>query len=63
MEARLNFLPIQTESLEFCFLSSLESDPRIQALIRVLRSQRYRQMISELPGYNATLTGELNPIR
>lgn len=60
MEARLNFLPIQNEALDFSFHASLENDPRIQALIRVLRSRRYRQMIDELPGYNARLTGELS---
>lgn len=60
MEARLNFLPIQNEALDFCFHSSLGNDPRIQALIRVLRSRRYRQMIDELPGYDARLTGQLS---
>ncbi|GAA5119656.1 helix-turn-helix domain-containing protein [Luteolibacter yonseiensis] len=59
VEARLNFLPIQNEALDFCFHASLENDPRVQALIRVLRSRRYRQMIDELPGYDARLTGEL----
>ncbi|RYD26557.1 MAG: XRE family transcriptional regulator, partial [Verrucomicrobiaceae bacterium] len=62
VEARLNFLPVQNESLDFCFHASLENDPRIQALIRVLRGRRYRQMIDELPGYDARLTGELDSL-
>jgi molybdate-binding protein len=62
VEARLNFLPIRNEAVDFCFHRSLENDPRIQALIRVLRSRRYRQMIDELPGYDARLTGELSSI-
>jgi molybdate-binding protein/DNA-binding XRE family transcriptional regulator len=62
MEARLNFLPLQTEALDFCFHASLENDPRIQALIRVLRGRRYRQMLAELPGYDARLTGELGSV-
>ena len=62
MDARLNFLPLQTEALDFCFHGSLENDPRIQALIRVLRGRRYRQMLAELPGYDARLTGELNSV-
>jgi len=62
VEAHLNFLPIQNEALDFCFHASLENDPRIQALIRVLRSRRYRQMIDELPGYDAKLTGELGSV-
>ena len=60
MEARLNFLPLQTESLDFCFHSNLENDPRIQALIRVLRGRSYRQALSELPGYDAKFTGDLS---
>jgi len=62
VEARLNFLPIQNEALDFCFHRSIENDPRILALIRVLRSLRYRQMIDELPGYDARLTGEFSSI-
>ncbi len=62
VEAHLNFLPIQNEALDFCFHASLENDPRIQALIRVLRSRRYRQMIDELPGYDAKLTGDLGSV-
>ena len=59
MEARLEFLPLQHETLDFCFHASLENDPRIQALIRVLRGRSYRQMLAELPGYDAKHTGEM----
>jgi DNA-binding XRE family transcriptional regulator/molybdate-binding protein len=63
MEARLEFLPLRNETLDFCFHASLENDPRIQALIRVLRGRSYRQMLAELPGYDAKHTGELSSIR
>jgi molybdate-binding protein/DNA-binding XRE family transcriptional regulator len=58
-ETGLNFLPVQTEALDFCFAASLKHDPRMQALIRLLRSRAHRRLVSELPGYDARETGEL----
>lgn len=58
-EADLNFLPLRTETLDLCFPDSQMHDPRIQALIRLLRSRAHRRLISELPGYDARETGEL----
>ncbi|MBX7158036.1 MAG: helix-turn-helix domain-containing protein [Verrucomicrobiae bacterium] len=57
-EAGLNFLPVRMEFLDFCFENSLARDARVLALIRLLRSRDYRGLISELPGYDARLTGE-----
>ena len=61
-EAGLNFLPVRTEVLDFCFSASIRNDPRIQALIRLLRSDGYRRLQSELPGYDGRGTGELTNI-
>jgi len=58
-EAGLNFLPLRTETLDFCFPASLEHDPRIQALRTLLRGRYWRQILSELPGYDARETGEI----
>jgi len=58
-EAGLNFLPVRTEALDLCFLAAFQHDPRIQALVRLLRTRAYRRLISELPGYNARETGEI----
>jgi len=58
-DARLNFLPVRTECLDLCFLAAQQHDPRIQALVRLLRTRAYRRLISELPGYDAKETGEL----
>ena len=58
-DAGLNFLPVRKETLDLCFLSAQQHDPRVQALARLLRSRHYRQLISELPGYNARDTGEI----
>lgn len=58
-EAGLNFLPLRTETLDFCFSDSLARDPRGQALVRLLRSRAHRRWVSELPGYDARETGDL----
>jgi molybdate-binding protein/transcriptional regulator with XRE-family HTH domain len=57
-EAGLNFLPLRAEALDLCFPVAFQHDPRIQALVRLLRSRSCRRLISELPGYNAPETGE-----
>jgi molybdate-binding protein/DNA-binding XRE family transcriptional regulator len=54
-EAGLNFIPVQTEALDFCFTTSLTHDPRVQALIRLLRSRVHRRLVSECP---ATMRAE-----
>lgn len=58
-EAGLNFWPVRTEFLDFCFSDSLARDARVLALIRLLRSREYRKLMSELSGYDARETGEL----
>jgi molybdate-binding protein/DNA-binding XRE family transcriptional regulator len=58
-EAGLIFLPVRTETLDLCFSAVFQHDPRIQALIRLLRGRACRRMISELPGYDARETGEM----
>ena len=58
-DAGLRFLSVRKESLDLCFSASLERDPRILALIRLLRSRAHRRLIDELPGYDASHTGEM----
>lgn len=58
-EAGLNFLPVRAESLDFCVPNSHARDPRVQALIRLLRGKSHRRLIAELPGYDARHTGEM----
>jgi molybdate-binding protein/DNA-binding XRE family transcriptional regulator len=62
-EAGLSFLPVREEGYDFCFPEAALSDPRLQALIRVLRSVEFRRVLGELPGYDATDTGEEREIR
>lgn len=59
VDAGLNFLPIRTETLDFCFPASQQHDPRILALTTLLRSKTCRRMLGELPGYNSRQTGEI----
>ncbi len=56
-EAGLRFLSVRTENYDLSFLKSSQTDPRIEALVRVVRSPAYRQLLSELPGYNVTDAG------
>lgn len=58
-EAGINFVPLRRETLDFCFAAALQHDPRMQALIRLLRSKAHRQLVSELPGYDGRHTGEV----
>ena len=58
-EAGLNFLPVRQESLDLCFSHQCQRDRRVQALIHVLRSRSYQRLLSEIPGYDATHTGQL----
>jgi molybdate-binding protein/DNA-binding XRE family transcriptional regulator len=62
-EAGLNFTPIRTEMFDICCSDSLARDARILALIRLLRSRSQRRLIGELPGYDASETGEIMEVR
>jgi molybdate-binding protein/DNA-binding XRE family transcriptional regulator len=58
-DAGLHFIPIRTEMLDICYPDSLAHDPRMLAIIGLLRSKSHRRLISELPGYDASETGEI----
>jgi molybdate-binding protein/DNA-binding XRE family transcriptional regulator len=61
-EAGLGFLGVREEQYDFCYPAELEGDPRLQALVDTVRSASYRGMLSDLPGYDAAKTGELERI-
>ena len=61
-EAGLEFLSVREEDYDFCYPAELEGDPRIQALVETVRSASYRGILSDLPGYDAKETGELERI-
>jgi len=61
-EAGLRFLGIQIEGYDLCYSQRAEGDPRIQGLIRVVRSKTYRRFLGELPGYDASSAGEVERV-
>ncbi len=58
-EAGLMFLPVQEEAYDLCIPNAFHDDPRVQALLKVVRSPNYRQILANLPGYSTTQTGNL----
>jgi molybdate-binding protein/transcriptional regulator with XRE-family HTH domain len=60
-EAGLQFLALRNEFFDLCFPAQAENDPRIQALLRVVRSAEYRRLLADLPGYSVSQSGDLRP--
>lgn len=61
-EAGLRFLKVRDEAYDLCFSSSLEGDPRLRALLQVVRSANYRKWLSDLPGFDSARAGEIHHI-
>src|SRR5262245_31935729 len=57
-EIRLGFIPLQREAYELCVSEAMLDDPRVMALGATLRSRRYRQLVSDIPGCTSNDTGE-----
>jgi molybdate-binding protein/transcriptional regulator with XRE-family HTH domain len=57
-EAQLGFLRLQQEAYELCVADSTLDDPRLAALLTVLRSAHYRRLIDAVPGCASADTGE-----
>lgn len=62
-EAGLRFLGVRQEDFDLCYAADTVSDPRLLALLQVVRSTAYRRMLGELPGYDTAPTGEVRHIR
>lgn len=58
-EAGLRFLPVRDDAYDLCFPTALENEPRVRALIRVVRSAAFRDRLGELPGYNVERGGDV----
>lgn len=61
-EAGLGFLPVDNETYELCYPARAEADPRIRAMVRLLRRRSYRELIGALPGYDVTDMGQVQPV-
>lgn len=59
-EEGLDFLAVRQEAYDLCIPETSLGDPRVQALIEVVRSSAYRSLLAELPGYDSRKTGEAN---
>lgn len=57
-EAGLRFLPVRTEGYDLCYHSSIENDPRVLALIGVIQSAEFRELVGQLPGYDTRHAGD-----
>ncbi len=62
-EAGLPFLTVRSEPYDLCFPEETRSDWRLEALVRVVRSPRYRSLLRDLPGYDPRGSGELRSVR
>jgi molybdate-binding protein/DNA-binding XRE family transcriptional regulator len=61
-EAALRFLSVRREAYDLCLADDVLDDPRARALFRVVRSDAYRRLLADLPGYETARTGELQPV-
>jgi putative molybdopterin biosynthesis protein len=50
-EGHTGFLPVCEDDYDLCIPQAHAADPRITALIEVVRSAAYRESLAELPGY------------
>lgn len=58
-ESRLKFLSVQQEAYDLVHREVDSADDRIRAMLLVLRSPRYRELLGELPGYDVSPLGEM----
>ena len=61
-EAGVRFLPVEKEIYELCYSAQTEGDPRIRALVHLLRQKAYRELIGGLPGYDVAEMGQVAPV-
>jgi molybdate-binding protein/DNA-binding XRE family transcriptional regulator len=61
-EAGLRFLPLRAEQFDLCYPKGADQDPRLQALVAVVRSPAYRRLLGELPGYGTARSGEVRGV-
>jgi molybdate-binding protein len=62
-EAGLRFLSVRQEQFDLCYPAAAEGDPRLDALVRLVRSSSYRRLLGELPGYDTAQAGQVQNIK
>jgi len=58
-QAGLAFLSVRTEPYDIHVAPDFADDFRFTAFLRVVRSKRFRELLSEMPGYSTAHTGEM----
>lgn len=58
-EAGLQFISVRDEAYDICIPETAMEEPRVRALIEVIRSNSLRNMFGDLPGYDVKETGDL----
>lgn len=62
-EGNVGFVPLERDDYDLCFPAALADDPRLLALIEVVKSTEYRKTLAELPGYRASRAGQLTTLK
>jgi molybdate-binding protein/DNA-binding XRE family transcriptional regulator len=58
-EAGLRVFTVRREHYDLCYPADADGDPRVETLVRVIRSTQYRQLLMDLPGFDMRRTGEM----
>jgi molybdate-binding protein len=56
---KLDFLPLVREHYYFALRSDAVDEPAMRQLLELMRAPHYHRLVSALPGYDATGTGDL----
>jgi putative molybdopterin biosynthesis protein len=59
----LPFVPVAQERYELAFRQEHADDPRLNALIDVIRSEEFKAVLHRLGGYDSSETGILRTVR
>lgn len=62
-EEGVAYLSLRKESYDLCLLNLHLQDPRVRALIEVVRSDNYRRLLAALPGYDTEESGTLKTVQ
>ncbi len=58
-EAGLGFISLREEAFDLCIPGNQADDPRVRAVVEVVRSVSLKKLLSGLPGYDVRSTGEM----
>ena len=61
-EAGLDFLRVRSEPYDLCYRAAAPLDPVLETLLDVLSDRGLRRLLGELPGYDATTSGQLENV-